>query len=134
MRDPGTGTHKGFGFVQFDNFESADGAIEAMNGQYLMNKVITVCFAYKKVGYSILNWTCSLIAFIQDSKDRHGSQQERVIAAQNRAAKPNMPFAGMPNFPMPPASAMQNLPMAGFPMQMMPPPPSHFPVSLSSLL
>ncbi len=57
MRDPGTGQHKGFGFVQYDNFESADAAIEAMNGQYLMNKVITVTYAYKK-----------------DSKERHGSQ------------------------------------------------------------
>jgi splicing factor 3B subunit 4 len=49
MRDPTTGQSKGFGFAQYDNFDSSDAAIEAMNGQYLMNKVISVAYAYKKV-------------------------------------------------------------------------------------
>ena len=38
MRDPDTGSSKGFGFVSFDGFEASDGAIEAMNGQYLCNR------------------------------------------------------------------------------------------------
>ena len=38
MRDPDTGASKGFGFVSFDGFEASDGAIEAMNGQYLCNR------------------------------------------------------------------------------------------------
>jgi splicing factor 3B subunit 4 len=45
-----TGTSKGYGFVSFETFDSADAAIEAMNGQYLMNKTITVSYAFKKDG------------------------------------------------------------------------------------
>lgn len=45
-----TGESKGYGFVSFDNFEAADNAIEAMNGQYLCNRPISVSFAFKKDG------------------------------------------------------------------------------------
>jgi hypothetical protein len=38
MRDPETGASRGFGFVSYDNFESSDAAIEAMNGQFLCNR------------------------------------------------------------------------------------------------
>jgi splicing factor 3B subunit 4 len=48
MRDPDTGNSKGFGFVSYDCFEASDAAIEAMNGQYLCNRQITVSYAYKK--------------------------------------------------------------------------------------
>jgi splicing factor 3B subunit 4 len=48
MRDPDTGNSKGFGFVSYDSFEAADAAIEAMNGQYLSGRQITVSYAYKK--------------------------------------------------------------------------------------
>lgn len=48
MRDPDTGNSKGFGFVSYDCFEASDAAIEAMNGQYLCNRAITVSYAYKK--------------------------------------------------------------------------------------
>jgi splicing factor 3B subunit 4 len=58
MRDPDTGASKGFGFCSYDNFESSDAAIEAMNGQYLCNRPIHVSYALKK-----------------DTKgERHGSQ------------------------------------------------------------
>lgn len=49
-RDLETGQSKGYGFVSFDNFESSDAAIDAMNGQILANKPITVGYAYKKDG------------------------------------------------------------------------------------
>ena len=49
QRDPETGASKGFAFVSYANFEASDAAIKAMNGQYLMNRVITVSYAYKKV-------------------------------------------------------------------------------------
>lgn len=59
---------KGHGFVYYDSFEAADQAIESMNGQYLMNKPIVVQYAYKKDGKG----------------ERHGSQAERLLAAQAR--------------------------------------------------
>ena len=48
MRDPDTGNSKGFAFVNFGSFDSADAAIEAMNGQYLCNRAISISYAFKK--------------------------------------------------------------------------------------
>ncbi|KAF9277248.1 hypothetical protein BGZ68_009439 [Mortierella alpina] len=82
-RDLETGQSKGYGFVSFDNFESSDAAIDAMNGQILANKPITVGYAYKKDGKG----------------ERHGSAAERLIAAQGRKNQPSMPnrlFADIP--------------------------------------
>eukprot|EP00879_Flechtneria_rotunda_P012358 GHRR01012905.1.p1 GENE.GHRR01012905.1~~GHRR01012905.1.p1 ORF type:complete len:344 (+),score=88.56 GHRR01012905.1:1136-2167(+) len=85
MRDPDTGNSKGFGFVSFDCFEASDAAIEAMNGQYLCNRQITVSYAYKK-----------------DTKgERHGTPAERLLAAQRRAkqaaqSRPHTLFATGP--------------------------------------
>eukprot|EP00887_Chlorella_sp_A99_P002695 scaffold6.g2695.t1 len=85
MRDPDTGSSKGFGFISFDAFESSDAAIEAMNGQFLMNRGISVTYAYKK-----------------DTRgERHGTPAERLLAAQRRsqnaaAARPHTLFATGP--------------------------------------
>ncbi|KAL8918814.1 MAG: hypothetical protein Q9208_007152 [Pyrenodesmia sp. 3 TL-2023] len=59
---------KGYGFVSFSNFEASDEAVANMNGQYLMNKEISVQYAYKKDGKG----------------ERHGDQAERILAAQAR--------------------------------------------------
>lgn len=59
---------KGYGFVSFADFESSDAAIANMNGQYLMNKEVSVQYAYKKDGKG----------------ERHGDQAERMLAAQAR--------------------------------------------------
>lgn len=59
---------KGYGFISFSNFEASDDAIANMNGQYLMNKEISVQYAYKKDGKG----------------ERHGDQAERMLAAQAR--------------------------------------------------
>lgn len=59
---------KGYGFVSFSNFEASDEAIANMNGQYLMNKEISVQYAYKKDGKG----------------ERHGDEAERMLAAQAR--------------------------------------------------
>ena len=67
-RDPQTGLSKGYGFVSYTDFESADAAIESMNGQFLMNKPITVQFAFKKDGKG----------------ERHGTAAERLLAGQAR--------------------------------------------------
>ncbi|KAI4373316.1 hypothetical protein MLD38_011452 [Melastoma candidum] len=75
MRDPDTGNSRGFGFVSYDSFEASDAAIEAMNGQYLCNRQITVSYAYKK-----------------DTKgERHGTPAERVLAASNPNAQKSRP-------------------------------------------
>ncbi|EIW85523.1 RNA-binding domain-containing protein [Coniophora puteana RWD-64-598 SS2] len=79
-RDPGSGMSKGYGFVSYIDFESSDAAVEAMNGQYLMNKPLTVQYAFKKDGKG----------------ERHGTSAERTLAAQarkNNALPPNRPGA-----------------------------------------
>lgn len=67
-RDPETGVSKGYGFVSFETFEEADAAIEAMNGQFLLNKPITVQYAYKKDGKG----------------ERHGSQEGSRVGGSER--------------------------------------------------
>ncbi|KAI9677591.1 MAG: hypothetical protein M1817_006545 [Caeruleum heppii] len=127
---------KGYGFVSFSNFEASDEAIANMNGQYLMNKEISVQYAYKKDGKG----------------ERHGDQAERMLAAQARkhnvvptaqqlpaqlfsAPVPQMPvgmldgdagrgFQGPPmngRMGAPPGGNYQNVPP---PQQRGPPPPS----------
>ncbi|KAG9440946.1 hypothetical protein H6P81_021111 [Aristolochia fimbriata] len=87
MRDPETGNSRGFGFISYDSFETSDAAIEAMNGQYLCNRQITVSYAYKK-----------------DTKgERHGTPAERILAASNPSAQKNRPHtlfaSGPPTLP-----------------------------------
>lgn len=98
MRDPETGNSKGFAFINFASFEASDAAMDAMNGQYLCNRPITVSYAFKK-----------------DSKgERHGSAAERLLAAQNplsHADRPHQLFADAP------------VPMMGMPPPLMAPPP-----------
>lgn len=104
MRDPDTGNSRGFGFVSYDSFEASDAAIEAMNGQYLCNRQITVSYAYKK-----------------DTKgERHGTPAERVLAASNPTSKsrPHTMFATGP--PVLPNGHQQ--PSPGM---VLPPPPPH---------
>ncbi|CAB4446625.1 unnamed protein product [Rhizophagus irregularis] len=88
-RDPDTGNSKGYGFISYDNFDSSDAAIDAMNGQYLMNKPITVSYAFKKDGKG----------------ERHGSAAERLLAAQAKKNQslPNRLFADVrpPTVPPP---------------------------------
>uniref|UniRef100_A0A8W8KG22 Splicing factor 3B subunit 4 n=1 Tax=Magallana gigas TaxID=29159 RepID=A0A8W8KG22_MAGGI len=48
MRDPDTGNSKGYAFINFASFEAADAALEAMNGQFLCNRAISISFAFKK--------------------------------------------------------------------------------------
>lgn len=116
MRDPESGNSKGYAFVNFASFEASDAAIEAMNGQYLCNRPITISYAFKK-----------------DSKgERHGSAAERLLAAQNplaQADRPHQLFADAPPTvpglgiapPMNPIMGMMN--GSG---HLLPPPPAPF--------
>jgi len=85
MRDPESGASKGFGFISFDDFDASDAAIEAMDGQYLGGRPISVTYALKK-----------------DTRgERHGTPAERLLAAQRRAratpsARPHTMFATGP--------------------------------------
>jgi len=79
MRDPDSGSSKGYAFINFANFDGSDTALEAMNGQYLCNRPITVSYAFKK----------------EAKGERHGSAAERLLAAQNplsHADKPHTLF------------------------------------------
>ncbi|KAJ8649722.1 hypothetical protein MRB53_002745 [Persea americana] len=119
MRDPETGNSRGFGFISYDSFETSDAAIEAMNGQYLCNRQITVSYAYKK-----------------DTKgERHGTPAERVLAASNPNTQRNRPhtlFASGP--PTLPAAAQANgtmsAPMPPRPFANGPLPPGQMPPTL----
>ncbi|KAH9910096.1 RNA-binding domain-containing protein [Xylariomycetidae sp. FL2044] len=76
------GLSKGYGFVSYSSFEASDDAINNMNGQFLMNKDVSVQYAYKKDGKG----------------ERHGDKAERELAAQ--AKKHNVTIESQP---MPPA-------------------------------
>ncbi|XP_071805589.1 splicing factor 3B subunit 4-like [Asterias amurensis] len=107
MRDPDTGNSKGYAFINFASFEAADAAIEAMNGQYLCNRAISISYAFKK-----------------DAKgERHGSSAERLLAAQNplsQADRPHQLFADAPAPAQPNGLPPPIIPPLGVP----PPPPA----------
>jgi splicing factor 3B subunit 4 len=105
MKENDSTTSKGFAFINFASFEASDAALEAMNGQYLCNRPISVSYAFKK-----------------DSKgERHGTEAERFLAAQNPlplAERPHQLFADAP--PTHPTSGGGMPPQ--MPPQMMAPP------------
>jgi splicing factor 3B subunit 4 len=112
MRDPETAASKGFGFVTFDSFSSADAAISAMNGQYLGNKVISVTYAQKKEG-----------------KEAHGTAAERLMADLRKKQTAAVASTGMSIPPPPPSGGMGYMipppppPPPGLGMYSPPPPP-----------
>merc|ERR1712093_582595 len=63
-----SGLSKGYGFVSYASFEASDDAIANMNGQYLMNKDVSVQYAYKKDGKG----------------ERHGDEAERMLASSGK--------------------------------------------------
>lgn len=116
MRDPETGNSKGFAFINFASFAASDAAIEAMNGQYLSNRPISVSYAFKK-----------------DSKgERHGSAAERLLAAQNpltQTDRPHQLFADAP--PVPPSGIeMHQQQIPGLPVPPGPPVAGIHPASM----
>ncbi|XP_019327571.1 PREDICTED: splicing factor 3B subunit 4, partial [Aptenodytes forsteri] len=114
MRDPDTGNSKGYAFINFASFDASDAAIEAMNGQYLCNRPITVSYAFKK-----------------DSKgERHGSAAERLLAAQNplsQADRPHQLFADAPPPPSVPTPVVTSLGPGVTPPGLPPPGSFHHP-------
>ncbi|XXH00349.1 Ubiquitin- modifier 1 [Hypoxylon texense] len=95
------GLSKGYGFVSYSSFEASDDAINNMNGQFLMNKDISVQYAYKKDGKG----------------ERHGDEAERMLAAQ--AKKHNVMVESQP---MPPGLLQTSTPAPQAPAAAVPPP------------
>ena len=71
---------KNYGFISYASFDSSDDAITNMNGQYLMNREITVQYAYKKDGKG----------------ERHGDTAERALAAQAKKHGVQVQIPAMP--------------------------------------
>ena len=71
QREAVSGTPRGFGFVNFDTFEGADAAIEALSGQFLAGRQAVVQFAFRK----------------DAPTERHGSSAERTLAAAARGGR-----------------------------------------------
>jgi splicing factor 3B subunit 4 len=134
------GLSKGYGFISYGDFESSDSAIASMHGQFMMNKQISVQYAYKKDGKG----------------ERHGDEAERMLAKQAKAhgvapavqplpahlfqAPPQSMPAGVPQGMMPDGRGMPGVPngpagfgrpppmaMAGGPPPSLPPAPSGLP-------
>ena len=105
---------KGYGFISYASFDASDDAIANMHGQYLMNKEITVQYAYKKDGKG----------------ERHGDAAERALAAQAKkhgvqVAIPAMPAALVMPQNAPSAPAAMNGAPAYPPARTPQPPPSY---------
>ncbi|ETO30769.1 spliceosome-associated protein 49 [Reticulomyxa filosa] len=74
-------TSRGFGFVNFADFDSSDQSILHMNGQFLCNRPVHVGYAYKKEGAR---------------GEKHGDETERLIAveqAKHMTTRPHTHFA-----------------------------------------
>jgi len=107
------GNSKGYGFVNFADFESSDSAVLAMSGQFLCYRPIHVSYAYKKEGLK---------------GERHGQRSERVLAKKMTkfTKRPNMRFATGQGADGGPASGARPAgppPVPGFDAGGMPPPP-----------
>ena len=90
---------KGYGFVSYSAFEHSDDAIEHMHGQYLMNKEVTVQYAYKKDGKG----------------ERHGDAAERSLAAQARKHGVEVQIPALPAaLVMPQSAPNAPIPMNGY--------------------
>lgn len=108
-RDPATNESKGYGFVSFDSFEAADAAIESLANQFLLNKTLSIDYAFKK-----------------DSKggERHGTAAERLLAAQARKNNALPPIHAAGARPPPQGGYVQHSqPQQQQQQQALPPPP-----------
>ncbi|KAK0100943.1 hypothetical protein ONS95_013066 [Cadophora gregata] len=113
-----SGLSKGYGFVSYASFEASDDAIANMNGQYLMNKDISVQYAYKKDGKG----------------ERHGDEAERMLASSGKKNNVMPEVQSMPaqllmngSVPQGPAAMMDNgmpMGMGGIPPAYGAPPPN----------
>ena len=64
----GTANERGYAFLVFADFDGADAAISAMNGQFMGNRQLSLAYALKKNGKG----------------ERHGSEAERLMAKKKQ--------------------------------------------------
>lgn len=107
---------KGYGFISYASFESSDTAIENLHGQYLMNKEITVQYAYKKDGKG----------------ERHGDAAERALAAQAKKHGVEVAIPAMPAALVMPNHAPAAPPAMNGSYNSMPPPVARAPPPMQS--
>ncbi|OBT73861.1 hypothetical protein VF21_06678 [Pseudogymnoascus sp. 05NY08] len=101
-RDPTTALSKGYAFLSYASFDAADDAVANMHGQTLLDRAISVQYAYKKDGKG----------------ERHGDPAERMLAAQAKA------HGVLPEAP--PAQAMMGMPPSAPPALAPPQQQQHF--------
>ncbi|KAL0248955.1 hypothetical protein GEMRC1_004189 [Eukaryota sp. GEM-RC1] len=68
MRDPDTGTSRGFAFVSFDSFDNSDRALQELHGQTIAGRPISISYALKQDGSGL----------------RHGTEAERKLLTQKK--------------------------------------------------
>ena len=107
---------KGYGFISYSSFEASDDAIANMHGQYLMNKEITVQYAYKKDGKG----------------ERHGDEAERQLARNAKLHGVEVMIPAMPaslvmpnNVPSAPNGMGNGYPNGAPPVRAPQPPPAY---------
>ena len=96
--DNETQKHRGFGFVVYDSFEWSDAAMAALTGQYVKGRPLNITYAFKKDANGML------------SNERHGSPEERALAAAAQSRQQTGAAPGFPSTAQPP-SLPQQLPV-----------------------
>ena len=110
----GAEVSRGFGFVLYDSFVSADAAMAAMQGQYLGGKPVHVSYAFKQGSQG----------------ERHGSEAERELERRSREKRGVKDVRPLPGVSLAPQQQQQQQQQGsgsgmgmGMGMRSMPPPP-----------
>ena len=97
---------RGFGFVLYDSFVSADAAVAAMQGQYLGGKPVHVSYAFKQGSQG----------------ERHGSEAERELERRSREKRGVKDVRPQPGVSLAPQQQQQAGNGIGMGMSLPPPP------------
>ncbi len=96
MRDMESGASRGFGFVNYDNFESSDLAIECMNGQVCYAPIRSDILILFHLLYMVLMFIIACPQFLSNRAlvvqyainknspgERHGSAAGKAVSCNN---------------------------------------------------
>jgi len=96
-RDYAKGTHRGFGFVEFESADDAEEAIFNMDGAEIMGKSITVNLAQPnqhKLGSSKPVWSSDEWFKEQAGNDEEKAAQKEAAMADEQTLKEKTPVSG----------------------------------------